>query len=417
MFGPRDQKTKGFIQPAETHAFFVGFFLSLVAMGDTILMNRYKTDIWREPNLVSNIADVMVAPKDVEAFSAKLEAHEIPFSVLVEDVQELDDAARVRGNGGFHEDYHTVEELIDFINGLAADHPEIASIFTIGTTSFGREITGIRIHAKAEAETDAPGIMIHGGHHAREWVAPAAIAYTVDFLVNGYGSDDEATAAVDGVEWWFVPVVNADGYAYTWSDDRMWRKTRTENPGSRCVGTDPNRNWDDHWGGAGATDNPCSEIYGGAAPFDQPEPKAVADFVASKANMRGYSDFHAYSQLLMCPWGWTSDKPEDYDRFMNILTPAAKDIKALHGKKYKAGPISTTIYPAAGSSVDYIYAKTTAWAAIAIEGRDTGRHGFILPPDQIIPQGEEIWMLFRQMAKAVQTEWTEQSAISVVRPM
>lgn len=28
----------------------------------------------------------------------------------------------------------------------------------------------------------------------------------------------------------------------------MWRKTRTPNEDSPCVGTDPNRNWDCQWG-------------------------------------------------------------------------------------------------------------------------------------------------------------------------
>jgi len=31
--------------------------------------------------------------------------------------------------------------------------------------------------------------------------------------------------------------------------DRMWRKTRKPNPGSICVGVDPNRNWDAGFGG------------------------------------------------------------------------------------------------------------------------------------------------------------------------
>ena len=31
--------------------------------------------------------------------------------------------------------------------------------------------------------------------------------------------------------------------------NRMWRKTRSENPGSMCRGVDPNRNWDAGFGG------------------------------------------------------------------------------------------------------------------------------------------------------------------------
>lgn len=31
--------------------------------------------------------------------------------------------------------------------------------------------------------------------------------------------------------------------------NRLWRKTRSVNPGSPCIGTDPNRNWNSHFGG------------------------------------------------------------------------------------------------------------------------------------------------------------------------
>jgi hypothetical protein len=35
-----------------------------------------------------------------------------------------------------------------------------------------------------------------------------------------------------------------------------------------------------------------SDTYCGAAPFDQPEVKAIADYVSSLGNVRGYINFH-----------------------------------------------------------------------------------------------------------------------------
>ena len=40
-----------------------------------------------------------------------------------------------------------------------------------------------------------------------------------------------------------------------------------------------------------------------------------------------------------------------------------------------------------------------------MELRDTGRHGFILPPDQIIPTGEEIMAFHLVVAKQVIEEF------------
>ena len=35
-------------------------------------------------------------------------------------------------------------------------------------------------------------------------------------LITGYGSDSEVTRLMDSYDWWFVPVFNPDGYAYSW---------------------------------------------------------------------------------------------------------------------------------------------------------------------------------------------------------
>ena len=49
---------------------------------------------------------------------------------------------------------------------------------------------------------------------------------------------------VDNYDWYFLPVINGDGYEYCWTEDRLWRKSRRTNPGSSCIGTDINRNFD-----------------------------------------------------------------------------------------------------------------------------------------------------------------------------
>ena len=80
------------------------------------------------------------------------------------------------------------------------------------------------------------------------------MTYVADQLLNGYGStNSSATYILDTYDIIICPIVNVDGYDYTWTDDRMWRKTRSTNDKSPCDGTDPNRNWSFHWGEAGTS--------------------------------------------------------------------------------------------------------------------------------------------------------------------
>jgi len=65
-------------------------------------------------------------------------------------------------------------------------------------------------------------------------------------------------------------MLNPDGYNYTWTTDRMWRKNRTPSPDGPCIGTDLNRNSDVAWGTTGASSNTCSNTYAGVAPFSEP---------------------------------------------------------------------------------------------------------------------------------------------------
>ncbi len=60
--------------------------------------------------------------------------------------------------------------------------------------------------------------------HAREWIAPSSNIYMIDTLVQNRDPSDDAY--VTGIDWYFLPVVNPDGYEYSWTDDRNWRKTR-----------------------------------------------------------------------------------------------------------------------------------------------------------------------------------------------
>lgn len=65
---------------------------------------------------------------------------------------------------------------------------------------------------------------VDGGIHAREWITPAVVTYLLHRLLEDPHADD--TDLLDNLDWYILPVVNPDGYEYTRTGDRLWRKTR-----------------------------------------------------------------------------------------------------------------------------------------------------------------------------------------------
>ena len=68
-------------------------------------------------------------------------------------------------------------------------------------------------------------------------------------LVTKFGKDEGITKLLTDNEILLAPVINPDGYEYTFKEDRLWRKTRTNTSDPNCFGIDANRNWDVEFGG------------------------------------------------------------------------------------------------------------------------------------------------------------------------
>ncbi|KAG0237637.1 Carboxypeptidase A4 [Actinomortierella wolfii] len=234
------------------------------------------------------------------------------------------------------------------------------------------------------------GVVIHGGQHAREWIGPAVVTYLAKELILGYHKNKRITRILDQYEFTIVPVLNVDGYAYTWEHNRMWRKNREPTSVPFCPGVDPNRNWGYKWNTGGSSGNPCNEGYHGPEAFSAAEPRMMADYIKKRGNVLSYIDFHSYSQLWMSPFGADCEQtPKDEEDILEGSIGAAKALHDVHGKKFVVGSVCNIIYQASGGSLDWTYAEGKVKYSYAVELRDTGRHGFLLPAEEILPSGEE----------------------------
>ena len=69
------------------------------------------------------------------------------------------------------------------------------------------------------------------------------------------------------------------------------------------------------------------------------------------------------------------------------------------------------IYEAAGSSVDWAHLKLGIKYSYALELRDKGQHGFMLPVNQIQPTVEETWAGINGMALEISKEFRDTTPI------
>ncbi|KAM8936207.1 carboxypeptidase A4 isoform 2-T2 [Lycaon pictus] len=328
--------------------------------------DNLKLNFWKSPSTFSRPVDVLVPSVSLQSVRSFLKSQGLEYSVTIEDLQ-----------------------IYREMDSIARDFPALVSRVKIGHSFENRPMYVLKF-STAEGRR-RPAIWLNAGIHSREWISQATAIWTARKIVSDYGKDPAITSILEKMDIFLLPVANPDGYVYTQTQNRLWRKTRSLNPGSACVGADPNRNWNASFAGEGASDNPCSEIYHGPHANSEVEVKSVVDFIQGHRNFKCFIDLHSYSQLLMYPYGYTIKKAPDADELDEVARRAAKALASLSGTTYQVGPTCTTVYPASGSSVDWAYDNGIKYA-FTFELRDTGHYGFLLPANQIIPTAEETWL-------------------------
>src|SRR5262249_10654930 len=160
---------------------------------------------------------------------------------------------------------------------IARDHKDIAELQSLGTTGQGRPIYALKL---TKNSGNKPAVLFSAGQHAREWIAPETDMRILRWYVNAWDANDKnARKVLEKTELWFIPVMNPDGYQYTFQspDTRLWRKNLRDNNGNGTTevgdGVDPNRNYPEHWNydEEGSSSITSSDTYRGPSAGSEPE--------------------------------------------------------------------------------------------------------------------------------------------------
>ena len=244
----------------------------------------------------------------------------------------------------------TKENISDF---LTEGEPDNSTTPSIG----GNGIKWVKISDNPTISSEEePQILYTAIHHAREPNSLSQLVFYMWYLLENYELDNEIKSIVDNTELFFIPVVNPDGYLYNEKTDPngggFWRKNRKNGHG-----VDNNRNYeyyingnsnDGVWGGEGASNNTSSSSYHGTGPFSEIENQAIKWFCEQHNFVMAFN-YHSYGDLLLYPYGYTSDAPTPENEVFEIIS---EELVSRNGFN---NILSSGLYPAAGDSDDYMY--------------------------------------------------------------
>ena len=271
--------------------------------------------------------------------------------------------------------YHSYEQVGAEFDSLVAQYPDLCQKVSLGKTHEGRDIWALCISDQiASGQPDQrPGGVITGCHHAREWMSVEVPMHVAHSLLDNFATDEDARRRVQSADTWIVPIVNPDGLEHSRNEDSWWRKNRRPveqdamGKPTSAIGVDLNRNYYDGnpehlalyrpdgdtpgstYDDFGATsDNPRSDTYRGPSGGSEVEVQSLLQLELGQKNIRGVIDHHSYGEMILYPWGHTSEPSPNKDVYVEIGKKLNQAMDNRYSLKQSSG-----LYPSSGESDDF----------------------------------------------------------------
>jgi hypothetical protein len=267
--------------------------------------------------------------------------------------------------------YRTVEETFASAQALATNFPNLATWTDVGDSwEKNQGLGGYDMLVLTLTNSAIPGpkpkIFFTSAIHAREYTTAELMTRFAEELVNGYGTDPDATWILDYHEVHLMLQANPDGRKQA-ETGILWRKNTNQNycsPTSNNRGADLNRNFEFEWNCCGgSSSNQCDSTYHGAGPASEPETQAVQNYIHAEFNdQRGpnvndpapddatgiYIDVHSSGRLLLWPWGFTSNPAPNGTQLQTL----GRKLAFFNGHEPKQ---SIGLYPTDGTTTSFAY--------------------------------------------------------------
>jgi Zinc carboxypeptidase len=311
--------------------------------------------------------------------------------------------------------YRTVEETYAFLDQMHAQYPDLCHVFTYGQSwlkiqnqNQGYDLKGVRLTSTVHSENFKPIFYAQGGIHAREYVPPELATRFIQYLLNNYGIDADATWLLDEQQVVIVPLYNPDGRKIAETGQLKRKNMNSTTGGCSQVnnGIDLNRNYSFDWGTVNRpSDPPCGETWPGLTAASEPETAAVNTLLMSlfpdqrpshdrttpaPLDATGVTlDMHSTGNLDLYPWGEDTLPPPNLQ-----LRTIARKMASYNNYS----PIQTIeLYPTSGTAQDWTYGELGVAGFGMESGLGSGTCGGFMPPYSCMDGGSggSFWNLNR----------------------
>jgi len=308
-----------------------------------------------------------------------------------------------------------------WLQSIADKFSSVARVRSLGKSSEDRNVWVLEVNKDGfDSEVPKRRAVIIGGNHSREWLAIHTVLSWINTLLNALG---EAWTQSDVIEWTFIPIINPDGYEFTWplanpkDCDRLWRKTRSRHPGmGSCVGVNLNRNFQPGFC-KGANARPlfsqaCDELYCGPSAESEPEAVIMRDYVLDPllGQTVMFLDVHTSGEQVIIEPCDDACRIND-KKIVSLAKNMTKSMSKLHGEKYNVVERQGTKQTPTGVTIDFTICTAKVRHSMAFELRPGDRpatgnerrdsfYGFLIPPDNINPTAEETLEGLKQLVES-----------------
>jgi hypothetical protein len=106
----------------------------------------------------------------------------------------------------------TYEQYVAYMQAIAAAHPNICRLVSIGRSVQGRDILFMKITSNPDVEANKPEFKYSSSIHGNETTGLELCHRLILLLTDNYGIDPTLTSYVDNIEIWICPLTNPDGF-------------------------------------------------------------------------------------------------------------------------------------------------------------------------------------------------------------